>query len=156
MALSPDGHTLAVGNSHGVITLWNSTDLNHLTPRGAPLTVPGGNVYSVAFSPDGKTLASAGHASVGTIDLWNVADPDRPKPIGDPLTVTTGAVSVLTFSPDGHTLAAATDDGVATVWDLNVQAAVDDVCANSAGALSRANWRTYVPVAAYAAPCPGA
>ncbi len=156
VALSPDGRTLAVGNSHGVITLWNSTDLNHLTPRVAPLTVPGGNVYSVAFSPDGKTLAAAGHASVGTIDLWNVADPDHPKPIGDPLTVTTGAVSVLTFSPDGHTLAAATDDGVATVWDLNVQAAVDDICANSAGALSRANWRTYVPVAAYAAPCPGA
>jgi WD40 repeat protein len=90
---------------------------------------------------------------VGTIALWNVKDPDRPTAIGEPLTVTTGPVSVLAFSPDGHTLAATTGDGVATVWDLNVEAAIHDICANSAGALSSQNWSTYVPIIGYASPC---
>jgi WD40 repeat protein/energy-coupling factor transporter ATP-binding protein EcfA2 len=150
---SPDGKTLATGNSNGTITLWNSTDPNHLTRRGQPLIVPGGSLWSIAFSPDGKTLAAAGHTSVGTIALWNVADPDHPTAIGEPLTVATGAVSVLAFSPDGHSLAATTGDGVATVWDLNVDAAINNICANSDGALNSQNWRTYVPVLGYTAPC---
>ncbi|MFD8706721.1 hypothetical protein ACFV1W_29665 [Kitasatospora sp. NPDC059648] len=156
VAFSPDGHTLATGNSSGIITLWNSTDPNHLTPRGPLLTMPGGNLWSVAFSPDGKTLAAAGHTSVGTIKLWDVTDPNSPVAIGEPLTVATGPVSVLAFSPDGHTLAAATDDGVATVWDLNVEAAIHNICANSAGALDSQNWSKYVPITGYTSPCPQA
>ena len=154
VAFSPDGKTLATGDSNGTITLWNSTDPNHLTRRGQPLTVPGGSLWSIAFSPDGKTLAAAGHTSVGTIALWNVADPDHPTAIGEPLTITTGAVSVLAFSPDGHTLAATTDDGVATVWDLNVAAAINNVCDNGDGVLNSRNWSTYVPVLRYTSPCP--
>ncbi|MFE6049945.1 NACHT and WD repeat domain-containing protein [Kitasatospora sp. NPDC056446] len=156
VAFSPDGKTLATGNSSGIITLWNSTDPNHLTPRGRPLTMPGGSLWSVAFSPDGKTLAASGHTSVGTIKLWDITDPDRPDAIGEPLTVATGPVSVLAFSPDGHTLAAATDDGVATVWDLNVEAAIHNICANSAGALNSQNWSPYVPIVGYTPPCPQA
>lgn len=154
VAFSPDGHTLATGNSNGTITLWDSTDLNHLTQRGRPLAIPGGSLWSIAFSPDGKTLAAAGHTSVGTIALWNVTDPDHPTAIGEPLTVATGPVSVLAFSPDGHTLAATTGDGVATVWDLNVEAAIHNICANSTGALGRENWSTYVPTIGYKPPCP--
>ena len=74
--------------------------------------------------------------------------------MGEPLTVTTGPVSVLAFSPDGHTLAATTDDGVATVWDLDVEAAIRVVCANSAGALNSRNWADHVPIIEYAPPCP--
>lgn len=153
VSFSPDGKTLATGNSNGIITLWDSADPNHLTRRGQPLTVPGGSLWSIAFSPDGKTLAAAGHTSVGTIALWNVSDPDHPTTIGEPLTVATGAVSVLAFSPDGHTLAATTDDGVATVWDLNVEAAINNICDNSDGALNSQNWSTYVPVLGYTPPC---
>jgi WD40 repeat protein len=153
VAFSPDGKTLATGNSNGVITLWNSTDPNHLIRRGEPLTVRGGSLWSIAFSPDGKTLAAAGHTSVGTIALWNVADPDHPTAIGEPLTVTTGAVAVLAFSPDDHTLAATTDDGVATIWDLNVEAAINNICDSSNGALNSQNWSTYVPVLGYSSPC---
>ncbi|MFI7120365.1 AAA family ATPase [Amycolatopsis sp. NPDC049868] len=154
VAFSPDGHTLATGNSNGTITLWDSTDLNHLTPRGRPLVMPGSSLWSIAFSPDGKTLAAAGHTSVGTIALWNVVDPDHPTEIGEPLTVATGPVSVLAFSPDGHTLAATTDNGVATVWNLKVEAAIRTICANSAGALNSQNWSTYVPIVEYTPPCP--
>lgn len=153
VSFSPDGKTLATGNSNGVITLWNTTDPSHPVRRGKPLTVPGGSLWSIAFSPDGRTLAAAGHTSVGTIALWNVSDPDHPTAIGEPLTTTTGAVSVLAFSPDSHTLAATTDDGVATVWDLKVGFAINNICGHSEGALTSKNWSTYVPVLGYRSPC---
>ncbi|MFH9354851.1 NACHT and WD repeat domain-containing protein [Kitasatospora sp. NPDC017646] len=153
VAFSPDGRTLATGAENGRITLWNSTDLRHLTPRPQVVTVPGDSLWSIAFSPDGRTLAAAGHTTVGSIVRWNVADPDNPRQIGDPLTVTTGPVSVLAFSPDSRTLAATTGDGVATLWDLDVEAAITNICASSAGALNRDNWHLYVPVLGYRSPC---
>ncbi|CAL9286104.1 nSTAND1 domain-containing NTPase [Streptomyces sp. SudanB182_2057] len=153
VAFSPDGRTLATGNSRGTVTLWNATDPHHLTRRGSPLTVPGGSLWSVAFSPDGRTLAAAGDTESGTIHLWDVTDPDHPTAIGLPLTVETGFVAVLAFSPDGHTLAATTDDGVATLWDLDVESAISRICAGSSGALGRQQWSRYVPQLSYDPPC---
>ena len=85
-------------------------------PLSNPLTGPIGPLSSVAFSPDGHTLA-AGSAD-GTIWLWNVTDPAHATQIGRPLTGSTGGVASVAFSPDGHTLAAGGDDG--TIWLWNV------------------------------------
>ena len=71
MCFSPDGKMLASGN--GVtIWLWNVASGDHLqTFRGHTFSVHGvGNVQSVDFSLDGKTLASG--SSDGTILLWDV------------------------------------------------------------------------------------
>ena len=155
VAFSPDGRTLAAANSHGTVTLWNSTNPNHLTQRGQPITVPDGSPWSVVFSPDGKTLAVAGHASLGTINLWNVSNPNLPVAIGVPLTVATGGISVLAFSPDNHSLAATTGEGLVTVWDLNVQAAIQRICADSARALGAQQWTQYVSQLPYTSPCSG-
>ena len=61
---------------------------------------------SVAFSPDGKTLA-AGYGvggGGGGVVLWDTARRERLQE--KPLAVTEGDVQSVAFSPDGKTLAA--------------------------------------------------
>ncbi len=131
VAFSPDGHTLASGGAdltsadvdgnvrYGNIRLWNLTDPAHPTPSGQPLTGHTGNrlgiVDSVAFSPDGHTLASGSFDN--TVRLWDLIDPAHPGPLGQPLQVR-GGVSSVAFSPDGHTLACGSLDHTVRLWDL--------------------------------------
>ena len=67
----------------------------------------------MAFSPDGKTLASG--SNDGTVRLWDVA---TGRPIGEPLTGHTGLVYSVAFSPDGKTLASGSGDGTVRLWDV--------------------------------------
>ncbi|MEH1869508.1 MAG: AAA-like domain-containing protein, partial [Nostoc sp.] len=69
------------------------------------------SVYSVVFSPDGKTLASA--SADTTIKLWNR---DTGKEIS-PLTGHSNLVNSVVFSPDGKTLASASADNTIKLWN---------------------------------------
>ena len=73
-----------------------------------------GHVTSVAFSPDGKTLA--GGTADGSVVLWDVA---TRRQVGV-LTSAAGGIQAwsVAFSPDGKTLAAGDLDGTVTLWDV--------------------------------------
>jgi transcriptional regulator with XRE-family HTH domain/Tol biopolymer transport system component len=68
-------------------------------------------VLSVAFSPDGKTLAS-GDAG-GAVQLWAVV---ARQPIGAPLIGQGAPVNSVAFSPDGKTLASGDAVGAVRLW----------------------------------------
>jgi WD40 repeat protein len=83
------------------------------------LHVKQGEVTSVAFSPDGRTVAAAFEGAGGGVVLWDAATGQRLK--DDPLAATDGEVTSVAFSPDGKTIAAgylgARGGGGVVLWD---------------------------------------
>ena len=69
-------------------------------------------VYAVAWSPDGKTIATAGFDN--TVRLWEAASRKEIKSFEGH----TKIVLAVAFSPDGRQLASASLDNTAKVWDL--------------------------------------
>jgi WD40 repeat protein len=100
------------------------------SPTPAPITISSGTVdqlveyqtfssqdeliRTLAFSPDGSTLASAGGNSYDfIIRVWDVTN----RQFLRTLEGHTGIVWMLAFSPDGELLASASSDGSVRVWD---------------------------------------
>ena len=73
-------------------------------------------MQSVAFSPDGATLAAG--STDKTVRLWDVSDPAHPVALGQPLTGPGQGVYSLAFSPDGQTLAAGSHDDKVWLWKV--------------------------------------
>jgi eukaryotic-like serine/threonine-protein kinase len=71
-----------------------------------------GGVYSVAFSPDDKLLASAGHD--GVIRLWEPTTGKELPPLGKHAY----EVNEIAFTPDGRWLVSVSDDWTAKIWDV--------------------------------------
>ncbi|MFF3497688.1 hypothetical protein [Streptomyces sp. NPDC003247] len=156
MAFSPDGRTLATvtvtgvadGPGDGTVRLWNISDHDHPSPIGQPLTGSNGPIRTVAFSPDGHTLATAGNLA----RLWDVTDLAMPAAIGQPLAVNSAELTSLAFTPDGNTLATAGQDNTARLWPLEVDQSVQQICANT-DPLNRRQWQQYLPSLPYRATC---
>jgi WD40 repeat protein len=119
LAFSPDGRRIAAIADNGGVWIFSDqgTRLRELTFKNRAGTAPWsgqpGVPWSVAFSPDGLSIA-AGSVN-GEVIIWNAE---------------TGAishtfighgqeqVSMVTFAPNGRSLASACFDGTVKVWRL--------------------------------------
>ena len=108
LAFSSDGQTIATGSDDGTVRLWNaeSGDLERKLEGHTAAAVK-----TVAFSPDGRMLASGG----GGISLWDVSTGDRLQTLHGHKKW----VNSVSFSPDGRVLASGGDDTTVRLWDVS-------------------------------------
>ncbi len=118
VAFSPDGRYLAAGevSDRSAVFLWKLD--NPLQPR--LLTGIFGSVTSVAFSTDGRTLATCSSYERG-VRLWDFTSGRLLRTTGGHAFGTLAAA----FSPDGTTLASVGGDGNARLWNVNTGKLLD-------------------------------
>jgi WD40 repeat protein len=108
VTFSPSGGLLASASSDRTIRFWTATPGAHY-PLGHPLRADS-PLYSAAFAPDGRTLASGGYDQV---ILWNVPHRTEERV----LSYNSGAVTSVAFSPHGHAFAAGGSNGTVLLWN---------------------------------------
>ncbi|MGZ4965258.1 MAG: WD40 repeat domain-containing protein, partial [Limisphaerales bacterium] len=87
--------------------------------RRDTLSQPLKDVYTVAFTPDGKKLVAGGVDS--RIRTWQISDnaAETTNPILESKFAHEGAILHLAFSADGQTLASTADDRSVKIWNFN-------------------------------------
>ncbi|MDE0554481.1 MAG: WD40 repeat domain-containing protein [Candidatus Poribacteria bacterium] len=143
LAFAPNNTLLASGSEDNTLRLWDTATAREVltlagdsnlvqalavsSPDGVPLpswdprterllatsNENPGRVRSLAFSPDGTTLASG--SADGRIRLWEV----ETGAMLTSLSVHDGLVLALAFSPNGEVLASGGSDTLVRLWDLD-------------------------------------
>jgi WD40 repeat protein len=131
LAFSADGARLAMGPNELVscsgcdgipqpVELWDVANAKQV------LSLPGftTSVTSLAFSPDGKVLATGSDDQ--KIKIWDMSNGQALHEVGP-----VGLHMYLAFSPDGSLLIAGTANGTITIWDTSTWTQIASLATSS-------------------------
>ena len=144
---SPDGQLLGVGYANGRAHLWRTADWE---PATRMLVGDSGDIYALAISRDGRTLATG---SVNrTLRLWDIKSAQA---VGTPLPGPGRGVGAVApyFTHDGAALIASYDTGRAYRWDIRPEALARHACRVAGRRLTRAEWSEFLPGRTYDPAC---
>jgi len=118
IGFSPDGTCIVSGGTHSRehVRIWNISAGEQVLA----LTGHTDTVYSVTYSPDGRTIGT-GSADM-TVRLWDAVT-------GAPIALLaghSGYVQSVAFTPDGHSIVSGSDDKTIRVWDFIGASPVSD------------------------------
>ncbi|PVF98767.1 WD40 repeat-like protein [Serendipita vermifera] len=86
------------------------------------------SINAVAYSPDGRYIASA--STDTTIKIWDVQSGSQ---IGEPIRGHTESVLCVTFSPDGQRIASGSEDTTIRIWDTKSRTFIAQLEPNHGG-----------------------
>ena len=144
---SPDGSLLVAAAFNGTLAFYDGETLE---PSGAPVTGSSSWASSLAFSDDGRQLAT-----VALDSSARLFDVEAREQIGTAFDAGDDTAAVL--RPDGLALALDPPDGVwtgAVAWDLDPQVWREAACLEAGRNLTEAEWEQYIG-GPYRATCPG-
>ena len=126
LAFTGGGKTLEVAGP-AAMGVWDLANEASIAARPLAGVTDG---RSVAFSPDGTTLATGGDD--GNVRLWDAATRQE---IGAPMSSDLKPVGAVAFSPDGTTVAAASSDGMVQLWTVATQQEAGATMASGSAAI---------------------
>lgn len=120
VALSPTEPLVAFVRAEGLgggdAEIWDVAERSRIAAlqinAGDPFEYRFADTHAVAFSPDGRMLATAGDEPL--VHLWDVESGDLIREFAQNV----GGVATLAFSLDGKTLVISGLDPVASLWDV--------------------------------------
>ncbi|MFI6326192.1 serine/threonine-protein kinase [Nonomuraea sp. NPDC050556] len=139
LAFSPDGRLLAVGGPDR-ISLWSPDLANRLDDFP---TTNDGQSAALAWSPDGRTLASYGNGD--RVRLWDVATRESLGTVADGLAQVGERYVDLAFSADGRSVVVAALEGLVRTYPVDGDRTEAAVCARAGRTLTRQEWDRYLP-----------
>ncbi|HLO32238.1 MAG TPA: hypothetical protein VK249_24020 [Anaerolineales bacterium] len=151
LALSTCGAYSAAGNCSQIkISLFDIARGKIIEP---PLVIDTiGTASSIAFSPDGKLVASV--STSGSVALWDLPSHQA---IGSPI-IDNGLYQFqtknLVFSSNGKMLITNDNSGNILLWDIDSQSWVRMLCQRAGRNFTRAEWNLYFPNEKYRPTCP--